>query len=193
MASNDQIVFIILIVIFIASFIIGYFQYKKRIELLTYQAEKRGGEVIAKNLFSRTRLLLPYRGEKIEIYSVPGSRYSPPKTVAQIKSNMLRFPEMRIVSNSLWQKMLSAMGRERILTGNDEFDKRFAVKSEDPYSALRLLPEDLKARLLEPQFRSLDVNMKTQEFSMTILSIPRNNEEYDLFIDTLFLVLQKTY
>ena len=106
---------------------------------------------------------------------------------------MLRFPEMRIASNSLWQKMLSAMGKERILTGNDEFDKRFAMKSEDQYSALRLLTEDLKARLLESQFRSLDVNMKTQEFSMTILSIPRNNEEYDLFIDTMFLVLQKTY
>ena len=64
MVSSDQVLFIILIVIIIASFIVGYFQYKKRIELLTYQAEKRGGEVIAKNLFSRTRLLLPYRGEK---------------------------------------------------------------------------------------------------------------------------------
>ncbi len=193
MSSSDQVVFIFFIFILVVSLIFAYFQSKKRKELLTYQAEKRGGEVVSKGLLGRTKLILHYQGETMEIYSVPGSRYSPPRTVAKIKSDSLRFPELRITNNSLWQKMLSTMGKDRILTGNDEFDQRYAVTGEDQYSAQRLLTEDLKVKLLASSFRSLDVNMKTQEFSMTVQSNPRNNEEYDLFIDTLLLILQKIF
>ncbi len=193
MSSSDWITLTFFLFVIVITLVIGIAQRKKREEMLTRQAEKRGGQVARPGLFRRTKLLLPYQGETLQIYSIPGSRDRPPRTVAQVQCDSPRFPEIRIAQNNLWRKFQGLLGKERILTGDDEFDSKFVMITEDQYWILRFLTDDFKKALLHSPFRSMDINIKPQDFRVTVMSIPRSDEEYDLFIDTVLSILQKCF
>jgi len=191
MDSTDLIVaaFVAVIVIIVVS--IATIQTKARDERLMRQAEKRGGEIRKGSLFRLTELLVPFKDVVIAIRTVPGSKHSPPKTIAQVKLDSPRLPTVRILRNDLLQKALTAFGKERLLTGDDEFDSQWIVQADDAFTVNKLVTAEFKSRLAERMLRSLDIRIQPQEVSLTIMSVPSNDESYDIFIDTVVLVLQK--
>ena len=154
---------------------------------LTRQAEKRGGQLEAGGFLGRTDLLLTYNGIPIRVYSIPGGKNRPPNTGAESKQDSPRFPTLRDVRNFLLQKMLGVFGKERLLTGNEEFDDHFVVTGENPSTAHRVIPDDLKAKLPEFPFHSLAIDIGPQVLRVSIRSIPQDDEGYDQFIDIVNL------
>jgi hypothetical protein len=191
MQSDELYIFVFFAVIVAIILAAAAIQSRKQEVLLTRQAEKRGGQVEAGGLFGRTNLLLTYNGIPIQIYSIPGGKSRPPRTVAESKLDSPRFPSLRIARNSLWQKMLGAFGKERILSGNEEFDNKFVVTGEDTSAAHKATADDVKAKLLEFPFHSLYIDIQPLVLRVSIQSIPRDDDGYDQFIDIVNLVLQK--
>ena len=172
--------------------LVVFYQNKNFVARLTRQAEKRGGEIRKGSFFKMTELRIPLKDVVIVIQTVPGSKHSPPKTIAQVKLDSPRLTAVRILRNDLWQKTLTAFGKERSPTGDEEFDSQWVVQTEDPFIVQKLVTADLKARLSERSLRSLDVRIQPQEASFTITAIPSNDEGYDNFIDAVFFILEKT-
>jgi len=191
MDSSDLIVAAFFAIILSVVLGIAYIQNKARGERLARQAEKRGGEIVKGNLFRLAELRIPVKDVVIAIRTAPGSKYSPPKTIAQVKLDSPRLPAVRFLRNDLMQKALTAFGKERLLTGDEEFDSRWVVQADDPFIIHKLVTAEFKSRLAERVLRSLDIRIQPQEASFTIITIPSDDEGYDNFIDTVVLVLQK--
>jgi len=191
MDSSDLIIAVLVAVILIVALGIVYIQNKARGERLARQAEKRGGEIVKGNLFRLAELRIPVKDVVIAIRTAPGSKYSPPKTIAQVKLDSPRLPAVRFLRNNLMQKAFAAFGKERLLTGDEEFDSQWIVQADDPFIIHKLVTAEFKSRLAERVLRSLDIRIQPQEASFTIITIPSDDEGYDNFIDTVVLVLQK--
>lgn len=191
MDSTDLIIAVLVAVILIATLGIVYIQNKARGERLARQAEKRGGEIVKGNLFRLAELRIPVKDVVVAIRTAPGSKYSPPKTIAQVKLDSPRLPAFRFLRNNLMQKAFAAFGKERLLTGDEEFDSQWVVQADDPFIIHKLVTAEFKSRLAERVLRSLDIRIQPQEASFIITTIPSDDEGYDNFIDTVVLVLQK--
>jgi hypothetical protein len=111
--------------------------------------------------------------------------------VAQVNLTAPRLPALHLVHNGLWQKMMGAFGRERALTGDEEFDSQWAIRSDDRLAAHKLSSPDLKDKLSDRIFRHLNLRLEPQQMNMTTLAIPSDEEQLNRFIDTAILVLQK--
>ena len=191
MDIENWIILIIMAIVMVVGIAMTVSQNRKRKEMLALQAQKHGGEVSGDGFLRRLELRLPVRGETVIICSRPRGRYNPPETSARLRLDNPRFPTMRIKRNDLGQKLMGALGKERFLTGDETFDTRFAIISEDAYQVQRLLTDDLKRVFMEPYFNTLEMKVSPQELFISIKSIPGTDQEYDAFIDTVLLVLQK--
>ncbi|MFZ5855451.1 MAG: hypothetical protein ACOYZ6_01345 [Chloroflexota bacterium] len=181
--------FVVLLMIVIIGF--AYLRSRAYENRLALQAEKRGGKFEKSGLLKQARIQIPYKEWRVVFYSTPGSRYSPPKTIAQVKVDTPRLPVIQLERNYLLQKILAAFGRERLLTGDEDFDRRWVVRASDTMTVHKLVTPELKAKLEERILRSLAVNIQPMELSLTITTIPSSEEEYDIFIETTMLVLRK--
>jgi hypothetical protein len=191
MSTEDAMIVSVILIVTLLSVVGAVYQSRRRGEMLARQAEKRNGEVTKSGFLGRRELHLPIKGSTLLVYSIPGSRYSPPKTFAILKSDSLHLPPIEITRNGVGQKLLGAFGRERILVNDEEFDRQFVVRGEDPFTAQRLLTADIRQRFMDRSMRSLQVKITSQEVRVTILTIPSNDDAYDNFIDTVFSILQK--
>ncbi len=189
MNTEDIITIVLFLIFMVIAIAASMAQNKKRGAILTAQAEKRNGEVRRTGL-GRWELRLPVKGQTVLIYSVPGSRYSPPRTLAVLKSDTVMLPVIDITRNNISQKIMAAFGRERAITNDEDFDKEMVVRGEDQYMIQRLLTADLKQRLMSRSLRGLEVKIKPQEVRVTMLTIPANEEGFDEFIDTVLAILQ---
>ncbi len=190
MDSTDLIMGVLVTGILIFAVILAYLQSRNRGKRLAFQAGKRGGEIHKGGLFSMSELWIPFKDIVIVIRPVPGSRYSSPKTIAQVKLGSPRLPPIRIQRNDLWQKTLTAFGRERLSTGDEEFDSRWVTRVDDPLTVQKIVTVELKARLTERILQSLSIFIQPEEATFTIRTIPSNDEGYDQFIDTVLSVLK---
>ena len=184
---------LLVVVILLFTALILYFQRKKQQELLEYQAEKRNGYTEASNFLAPIRLVLPLGDQALHIYSVPGGKNRPSKTIADLVGNttQTQFPQIKIGRNTLFQKALETSGKERFLSGNDEFDRTFVVSIDDEGIARRLLTSDIQKNLIEMASKSPSIEIGPQHYRMMVLRILKNSEGYDLFIDTALAVLNK--
>lgn len=191
MDSADLIVISFVAIIFIAVLGFAYLQNKARDERMLRQAEKRGGAFRKGGFFKVAELWIPLNGEKVIFHMEPGSKHSSPKTVARLNLDAPRLPVLRMVHNGLWQKMMASFGQERIITNDEEFDSEWVIRSQDELSARRLVTADLKEKLSDRLFRHLDLRIEPQQLSMTVLTLPSNDEQFDQFIDTAMLIIRK--
>lgn len=190
MDQTDLLILGLTAVLILGGFSLAVYQSRKRAELLERQAEKRGGQITGGGLFHHKKLLLSFQGMGVAIYTIPGGRNRPARTVAQTASDSPRFPTISIVRNDLVQKIMTTFGKERVSSGNEEFDRRFVITSEDAYQAQRLLSTDVQNEILQFPFRGLNIKIKPQAFSLSIMGIPRDDEGYDRFIDLVYHILQ---
>jgi hypothetical protein len=191
MNPNELIIVIFVLVTLVIVVPVVYYQSRWQNQRLAHQAEKRGGEIHKGNFFKVAELWIPFKGETIIIHMEPGSRHSSPKTVAQMNLDAARLPALRMIPNGLWQKAMASFGQERVTTIDEEFDRQWVVRSEDDFAARKLATPDLKEMLSDRLFRHLDLRIEPQRFSMTVLALPSNNEQFDRFIDTATLIIQK--
>lgn len=191
MDSTDLVIVFFIVIIFSLVLGFAYLQGKARTERLSRQAEKRGGKIRKDGFWKQSELLIPFKDALIVIRTIPGSKYTPPKTIAQVKLDSPRLPAIRITRNDLGQKMLAAFGRERQLTNDEEFDRRWVVQADDLFTVNKLVTPEFKAQLEERILRSLVVDIRPQEISLTIAAIPSNDEGYDIFIETSLMILKK--
>jgi hypothetical protein len=181
----------LLVAIFLVAVLILYLQRKKQQELLEYQAEKRNGYVESSNFLTPVRLVLPFGEQSLYIYSVPGGKNRPSKTIADLVGSTALFPQIKIGRNTLFQKALETFGKERFLTGDEELDKMFVVNTEDEATARQMLTYDIQKNMMELASKSPSIEAGPQRFRMMVLRILKDSEEYDLFIDTALAILNK--
>lgn len=191
MDNADLIVVAFAILVWVAVLGFAVLRSKAHEKRLALQAEKRGGKFEKGGLLKQSRIQIPYKEWQVVVYSTPGSRYSPPKTIAQVKLDAPRLPILQLQRNNLLHKILAAFGRERLLTGDEDFDRRWLIQTPDPLTLHKLVTPELKAKLEERILRSLVINIQPMELSLTIATIPSSEEAYDTFIETTMLVLRK--
>jgi hypothetical protein len=191
MTANDLYMVAILTIITILTVSLVYFSSRKREDHLKLQAEKRGGEIRKGGLFKWTELVIPFQGVQVVIHSEPGGKNRPPKTAAQVTLDTPRLPTIRIIRYGLWQKLLVRFGKERLLSGDDDFDGQWMVEADDPFFVQKLVTAELKYKLAERSLRSIDIQIEPQKATISIPSVPSNEAGYDYFIDTVMLILQR--
>ena len=191
MDEADLIVAAFVILVWGAVFGFLFFRSKAHEDRLTFQAEKRGGTFVKGGLFKQAELRIPFKEWTVVISPIPGSRYRSSRTVAQVRVDAPRLPIILMERNYLLQKILAAFGRERLLTGDEEFDHRWVMRTSDTLAAHKLVTAEFKEKLEERILRTLVVKIQPLELSLIIVAIPSNDEEYDIFIETIFLILRK--
>ncbi|MBV6396188.1 MAG: hypothetical protein HFACDABA_01781 [Anaerolineales bacterium] len=189
--EGDLIIYAAMALLVMISLGAAALQKNKRDALLAAQAEKRGGTFAKRGLFRHSEARLPCKGNTLIVYCMPGSRNSPARTIATLHVETMILPAFDILRNDLTQKIMGAFGRERILLNDEEFDRKCIVRSEDPFLAQRILTSDMQRRFLDPTLRSLELRVSRQNVQVKMLSIPSNEETFDYFIDTVFVLLQK--
>ena len=170
---------------------IAFIQQNKRNEIFANQADKRGGEFVKGTLFRRSELRLPYKGNVLVVYSLPGGKNRAPRTIATLHLEQPALPTMDVLRNDLAQKIMGALGRERVLLNDEEFDRQCVVRSEDPYLPQRILSADLRGRFLDRSLHLLELRVSAQNVQVKILTIPSDEASFAYFIDTALAILQK--
>jgi hypothetical protein len=191
MSSYNLILAFLIVGVLIITVIILYFQRQKQQELLQYQAEKHNGYIESSNFLIPIRLVLPLGEQALYVYSVPGGKNRPSKTIAELTASTAAFPQIKISRNTLFQKALETFGKERFLIGDEEFDKTFVANTDDDASARRILTFDIQKNLMDMASKLPTVEIRPQSFRLTILRILKDTEGYDLFIDTALAILNK--
>ena len=191
--NSDYVFIAIGLALLVVVIVVSAYQNKRRKEMLAQQAEKRGGEFSDGGFWSRSELRLPYKGNTILIYSIPGGKNRPPYTYAEMKSSAPTLPTLDVLRNNLSQKIMGAFGKERILLDDEEFDRQCVVRGEDELAARRILTASVRNRFTDGSLRTLEVKMNPKEIKFIMQSIPSNEEEYDNFIDAVFLVIKNLH
>jgi len=191
MPSYDLIFPLLVGGILVVTVLILYFQRKKQQELLQYQAEKRNGYLESSNFLMPVRLVLPLGEQSLYVYSVPGGKNRPSKTIAELVGGTTSLPQIKLGRNTLFQKALETFGKERFLSGDEEFDKTFVVSADDENAARQILSLEIQKNLLEMASKSPSIETGPQHFRMMILRMLKDYESYDLFIDTALAILNK--
>jgi hypothetical protein len=191
MPSYDSILPFIVVGVLVIAVIILYFQRKQQQEILQYQAEKRNGHIESSNFLTPIRLVLPFGDQFLYIYTVPGGKNRPSKTIAELTGSTTLFPQIKIGRNTLFQKALETFGKERFPSGNEEFDQTFVVHTDDDVSARRILTFEIQKNLMDMASKSPSVEIEPQSFKLVILRTLKDSEGYDLFIDTALAILNK--
>ena len=182
---------VLLVGILVITVVILYFQRKKQQELLGEQAEKRNGYLEASNFLLPIRLVLPLGEQALYVYSVPGGKNRPSKTIAELTGSNTVFPKIKVGRNTLFQKALETFGKERFLSGDEEFDSTFVVNAEEDGAARQLLTYDIQKNLIEMASKSPSLEIGPQHFRLVVLHILKDAEGYDLFIETALAILKK--
>jgi hypothetical protein len=184
-------IIVAMLLLLVGAVIFGVMQSKARDEWMERAAQRHGGTVRKGGFLTRAELQIPYKDETIIIHMQPGSKHSSPKTVAIANVKLPQLPTLRLVHNGLWQKMLETFGKERVTTGDEDFDNEWVIRSTDEFAARKLAGADLKVNFSDRIFRNLDLKLEPKQMNMTALAIPSNEDQFNLFIDTAILVLQK--
>lgn len=181
----------LMLVVMIVAIIFGVIQSKTRDGWMENAAQQRGGEIRKGSFFVKAELLIPCKDQTIVIQMHPGGKNSSPKTIAIANVNKPLLPTLRMTRNGLWQKMMDALGQERVITGDDDFDNEWVIRSADEIGARKLSSPDLKDKLSDYIFRHMDLRLEPKQMAMTALANPSNEEQFNLFIDTAILILKK--
>ena len=166
---------------------------KLRDEMLARQAEKRGGEFsrgVLGGWGSSSELRLPFKGNIVRIYSVQGGKNRSPQTCSEMKFSTPTLTNLEVWRNDPSQKIIDMFGKERIMTDDEEFDRLYVIRGDDPLVARRVFAPALRQRLTEQGVRAQYVRINPTLFKISILGIPNSEEDYDIFIDTVFLALK---
>jgi hypothetical protein len=191
MPTYNSILPVIIVGVLVITVVILYFQRKQQQELLQYQAEKRNGYIESSNFLTPIRLVLPFGEQFLHIYTVPGGKNRPSKTIAELTGSTIPFPQIKIGRNTLFQKALETFGKERFLSGNEEFDQTFVVHTDNDVSARRILTFDIQKNLMDMASKLPSVEIGSQSLKLVILRTLKDSEGYDLFIDTALAILNK--
>lgn len=191
MPNSDSILILITVGILLFAIAIAYYQNRKQQELLLEQAEKQNGRIEKGNFLAADRLIVPVGNFELRIYSVPGGKNRPAKTIAELAAGSALFPKIKVGRNNLFQKALETFGQERFLLGDEDFDKTFVIQTEDQASARQLLTYEIQKNLLEMKSKSPSLEVGPNQFRLMVLRILKNSEDYDLFISTAVTILQK--
>ena len=182
--------FLLISALIFIGIILARIRSRKTYKTLTNQAEKRTGKITGNGFFGHMEMQLPMQDKTVVIRLGPGSGNTPPRTSAQVRIEDSIIPKMRITHNNFWSELEGKWKNNHILTNNEEFDNKFFITGEDSYRISKLLTDDLKTKALDPFFDSMDIWFESDELCIMIGFIPKNEEEFDIFLDTVELFLR---
>jgi hypothetical protein len=166
-------------------------QAQERKSLLEYQAAKRHGEIIKGDWFNWPRLRLVVHSEEVDIFMTPQNRYRPAQTQIQFTPQRNALTDCELTENRFSQKIMISSGKERVLTQDKTFDTRYTLLTNNDLSvAARLTQPSVRERLLKYSFPNLVIKVSPDSFKMSMDRIPRNNEDFDHFIETAISIIQ---
>lgn len=182
--------FLLISAIIFIGIVVARIRSRKTYKILTNQAQKRTGKITGNGFFGHMEMQLPMQDKTVVIRLGPGSGNTPPRTSAQVRIEDSIIPKMRITHNNFWSELEDKWKNNRILTNNEEFDNKFFITGEDSHRISRLLTDDLKTKTLDPFFDSMDIWFESDELCIMVGFIPKNEEEFDIFLDTVELFLR---
>lgn len=166
-------------------------QAQERKSLLEYQATKRNGEIIKGDWFNWPRLRLVVYGEEVDIFMTPQNRYRPAQTQTQFTPQRNALTDCELTENRFSQKIMASSGKERVLTQDKAFDTRYTLLTNNDLSvAARLTQLSTRERLLRYNFPNLAIKISSNSFKLSMDRIPRDNEDFDDFIETALSIIQ---
>lgn len=166
-------------------------QAQERKSLLEYQAAKRNGEIIKGDWFNWPRLRLVAYGEEVDIFMTLQSRYRPAQTQIQFTPQRNALTDCELTENRFSQKIMAPLGKERVLTQDKTFDTRYTLLTNNDLSvAARLTQSSTREQLLRHNFPNLAIKISPNSFKMSMDRIPRDNEDFDDFIETALSIIQ---
>jgi TFIIF-interacting CTD phosphatase-like protein len=100
-------------------------------------------------------------------------------------------------------KWIGKYGDDRILTGDERFDQLFIVRSQNRPAVMKVLTDDVRAKLKDPAFMMPSFTMKPTQFNMTTaFDFTRDKQlsnqlgpqpHRQMFIDTVLAILDQAW
>lgn len=131
------IIFIFLFIILSAGLFILYhtrrIKNKKTKRILELQVVKRNGSVSKSWFYGFSSLIFNYNTNEVALYTVPGGRYSPPRTYLKIIFQPPMPQKMFIYKGGVASKIGKTLGMQDIQIGIDSFDREVIIKGSDEF------------------------------------------------------------
>ncbi len=169
--------------------VLSLWRYRAIRRLMEQQAMKRGGTVTGS--FLLPVLKLSYHGLPVVVTSVPGTRYRPAKTEANITLNKMAPGDLKIVTESIGTRLGKAFGASDVQIDNEEFDKEFLIKVQDESFVKNILNFTLQNRLLEMKQEKPRIILEGTWLAVAIPRVIKTEERYDQLFDLAFCVVDR--
>jgi hypothetical protein len=169
--------------------VLSLWRYRTIRRLMEQQAMKRGGTVTGS--FLLPVLKLSYHGLPVVVTSVPGTRYRPAKTEANITLNKMAPGDLKIVTESIGTRLGKAFGASDVQIDNEEFDKEFLIKAQDEPFVKNILNFTLQNRLLEMRQEKPRVILEGTWLAVAVPRVIKTEERYDQLFDLAFCIADR--
>lgn len=160
-------------------------------QLLSEQAQRRGGSVRKGAIMICPSLSFTFEGMNVSVFSTVRGKHTPPCTYVTCRPNFSKEFEIYLCREGLMEKMGKAFGGQDIKMHHQEFDKAFIVKSNDEQILRSIVSADVQAKLLAVKSFSPSVYLNPKLCQILIPKYLKNTEDYDKFIDLLLNLLMK--
>jgi len=182
----DYLWFIAIIVVIIL-IIVSFRHFSKLKYIFEGQALKRKGQFQWN--FRSPVLTFPYMDRNITVSAYPGSKYQPAYTRVYTNISNPNNQNIRIYGESWASEIGKKLGMQDIQTGSSEFDDKYMIKGNDEQFVTRVLTWAVQDKLLSLRKHRPTVTLESNQFKINIPKVLKNDEDYDLLIDTALAFL----
>jgi len=166
---------------------------KKLKRALEVQAIKRSGEV--QNSFGGLGypvLRFNHNSNQVKVYSVPGSKNSPPYTYVVVYLSLPVVQYMRLYKEGFGSKIEKKLGMQDIQIGIESFDENVIIKSSDEFfvrSILTFEVQDLVLKIINNH--RADIILDKNELKIIVQKIVYDEATYDELINVATAILDQ--
>jgi len=153
------------------------------------QAMKHAGNVVGS--FLLPVLKFSYRNLPVVVTSVPGTKYRPAKTEANITLQKPAAGDLKIVTESLATRLGKAFGASDLQLNSEEFDREFLIQTQNEPFARHVLTFTLQNMLLGMKQQKPRVILEGTSLMVAVPRVIKNQELYDQLFDLAFCVVDQ--
>jgi len=150
---------------------------------------KRNGKI---EKYLGVRALRFQHGEStVTVSAYPGSKHRKRFTMVEALLNNPKGYFLQVYGEGLASKVGKAFGSQDVQVNNDEFDNKYIIKSNDEFFATQILTPRVQDGLLALRKHHPFVELDNNKLVMELSSYLKNEEDYDLLIDTSLLIIDR--
>jgi hypothetical protein len=156
---------------------------QKRQSLLQNQASKRGGSVSRRYFFEPYKLNFQDEGCDFEAWFHSGNKNSPSRTVIQSKLANVSDFGFAIKPENLGLGILKIFGYQDYQIGNEKFDSKFIISTDNEIRLRNFLSFEVQQELLNTKTGRPSVSFENSVLEVLVPTIADSDEELDELIN----------